>query len=118
MKKIIILGIVALMLISGIALVANAEDTKEVQITDVKGGLGVTATVVSGSQVPWSIKIDGLVLYGGYASGTTATQGITQIKLPMTIAIGKVDIRVTVGSTEKLFTAVMVGPIVVHVREK
>ncbi|MCJ7570686.1 MAG: hypothetical protein MUO82_02250, partial [Candidatus Thermoplasmatota archaeon] len=86
----------------------------EVEIKDVKGGFGVKATIVSDAQVPWSITVKGSVFLGGSADGMA--EGVTQIKLPFTIAFGNVNIKITAGTEVKQYTALMLGPIVLKLQ--
>ena len=93
----------------------TATDISEIEINNVKGGLLLKATVVSEEAVQWTIDVEGKVFFGGSASGTA--QGVTQIKLPFTLGLGKVDITVTAGSQQEQYTAFMLGPFVLNVQE-
>jgi len=95
--------------------VTESGETGEVEIKDVKGGLGVRATIISDVEVSWSIEVSGKVFLGGHDSGVA--EGITQIKLPFTIALGNVKIKITAGTEVKDYTAVMFGPIVLSMKE-
>jgi PKD repeat protein len=90
-------------------------EISEVEISNVKSGLFLSAIIDSDAEVAWSIDIDGLVLFGGHADGTA--QGNTQIKLPFSLGFGKVDITITAGSTQKQYTATMFGPFLLHIQE-
>ena len=93
----------------------TATDISEIEINNVKGGLLLKATVVSEEAVQWTIDVEGKVFFGGSASGTA--QGVTQIKLPFTLGLGKVDITVTAGSQQEQYTAFMLGPFVLKLQE-
>jgi PKD repeat protein len=67
-------------------------ETSEVEISNVKGGLLLSATITSDVSVAWDINVEGFVLLGGHAQGTA--EGVTQVKLPFTLAFGKVDITI------------------------
>jgi PKD repeat protein len=93
----------------------STTDISEVEIRDVKGGLLLKATIVSDTQVTWTIDVQGTVLVGGQAEGTA--EGITQIKLPFTIALGSVNIEITAGTEMKKYTAFALGPIFLNLQE-
>jgi len=95
--------------------VKESTDTSEVEIKDVKGGLLLKATIVSDIEVSWTINVEGRVFIGGTADGTA--EGVTQIRLPFTIAIGNVDITITAGTKVKQYTAFMFGPILLNLKE-
>jgi PKD repeat protein len=90
-------------------------DISEVEIRDVKGGLLLKATLVSDTQVSWTIDVQGTVFMGGHAEGTA--EGVTQISLPFTIAIGSVNIEITAGTEMKKYSAFALGPIFLNLQE-
>jgi PKD repeat protein len=93
----------------------SSADTSEVEISNVKGGLLLKATIVSDSVVSWSIDVQGKVFFGGAADGTA--QGVTQVKLPFTLAFGNVDIAITAGTEVKEYTAFAFGPLFFGLQE-
>ena len=94
----------------------STTDTSEVEITNVDGGLLLRATINSEEPVDWSIDVDGTVLFGGHASGTTQANTET-VKLPFTFGLGSVDITITAGSVQEHYTATMIGPFVLRLQE-
>jgi PKD repeat protein len=95
--------------------VKETSGTSEIEINNVKGGLGVKATIVSTSEVSWNIDVEGKVFFGGSAEGNA--QGVTQIRIPFTLAFGDVDIVITAGTEVKHYTAFAFGPIFLSVQE-
>lgn len=88
---------------------------EEVEITNVHGLYLLSATVNSDNQVSWSINLNGNVFFGGHTSGIA--KGSTTIKLPFSIGLGPVDIAITAGSTQKQYTAFMLGPFLFNIVE-
>jgi PKD repeat protein len=89
------------------------EDTDEMEIGEISGGLGIRTTIKAGSNpVTWSIDIEGLVILGGHASGTIQP-GITEtVRTPFTFGLGNVEITVTANGVTKQANALMLGPFV------
>jgi len=88
-----------------------------VEIIDVNGGFGIKAIIKAGdTPVDWTISVDGFVLMGHDASGyiTAGTEQI--VKIPLTIALGKVDITVTAGSLQETYTAFALGPLFLNMQ--
>jgi len=90
-------------------------DTSEVEITNVRAGLLLSATVDSDSQVAWAIDVEGNVFFGGHADGTAS--GITKIRLPFTIGFGTVDITIVAGTASEHYSATMFGPFLFNLQE-
>ena len=90
-------------------------ETEEVEISNVKGGLSLSATISSTESVDWTIDVQGFVLFGGHADGTSA--GTSIVKLPFSIGFGKVEILITAGSASESFTATMFGPFILNVQK-
>jgi PKD repeat protein len=88
------------------------------EIRDVKGGLGVKATIKAGDlPVDWTIDIDGKYVFGTTTiSGTIDANGIETVKTPFAIGIGNVDITITASSLVEEYTAFMIGPFVIAVK--
>jgi PKD repeat protein len=88
------------------------EDHTQAQIKDVKGGLGVKATVIAGDlPIEWSITIDGKYIFmGGEATGHIDANAIETIRTPFTFAIGNCEITIIAGSTMEKYEALMLGP--------
>jgi PKD repeat protein len=92
--------------------VSEAQDQPE--IINVKGGLGLKATVISTDlPVDWTITID-----GNYVFGRTTTSGIVPadteetIRAPFVFGLGNVDITIQANEVVSQHTAFMVGPLV------
>jgi PKD repeat protein len=92
----------------------SEEASDDVEIVNVKGGLGVSATIRAGdSSVDWSITVnEGYVFLGGHASGTLPAGATETVRLPFTFGIGNVEITVIAGSASVQQQAFMLGPFV------
>jgi PKD repeat protein len=93
---------------------------KEAEIKEVKGGLGIKATInAGGNDCNWIIKINGnfILLSGGEASGTIELNTEETVKLLLAYAIGKVDITVTANEIQKQYTAFALGPLFLKLQE-
>ena len=91
---------------------------ESVEISNVKGGFGVKATIKAGEvPVDWTITIDGKFVFGATSStGTIDADGIETVKAPFSIGFGKVDITITAGSLVEEHTAFMLGPFVLALK--
>jgi PKD repeat protein len=90
----------------------DAAEEDIVEIKEVKGGMGVQATIKAGDMpVGWSINIDGLIFIGGENSGTIQKNTEETVEIPFTIGFGKVDITITANNIQKTYTAFALGPI-------
>jgi PKD repeat protein len=93
-------------------------DTSEVEITDVKAGLLISANIETGDlPVDWEIRLEGAILLGGESSGIAPANAKVPIKLPFTIGFGQVEITITAGTTQKQYNAFMIGPFVLNLQE-
>jgi PKD repeat protein len=96
--------------------VGSAEEV--VEIVEVSGGFGIKATIKAGeTAVGWTISVDGLVFMGHDASGYITAGTEETVKIPFTLAFGKVDITVTAGSQHETYTAFALGPLFLNVQE-
>ena len=102
-------------------LTVHINDSVHLEIGEVTGGFGVTATVVNtgvieASNVDWSITLeDGFVLFGRITTGTLAKvqPGFSpQIRTGFLLGIGKILITVTADTAEKTVSGVLLGPFV------
>jgi hypothetical protein len=95
------------------------------EISGVRGGYGVVATVTNAEDLDWEITIGGEhVFQGGITEGVVGANGTVTIRTPLfppALAIGKVNITVTlywllfpVDVQER--TAFMLGPFVLFVQ--
>jgi PKD repeat protein len=93
-------------------------EVEPVEITNVSGGLFLTANVASGSNpVDWSISVDGSVFVGGSGSGQLPAQVTEQVKLPFTFGFGRVDIMFSANDITKDYTAFLFGPFFLNLQE-
>ena len=101
-----------------VTIIKESGDTAEIK--NIKGGLGVKATIQAGDEpVDWSINIDGrFVFYGGKASGAIDTNAIQTVKIPFSLGVGKVGITITANSVVEKRKAFMLGPFVLSVKEE
>jgi PKD repeat protein len=98
-----------------LSITVSSTDISEVEISNVKAGLLISATIDSDSEVPWAIDVEGMVFLGGHGQGTAF--GSTQIRLPFTLGLGSVDITISAGNAQKVYTAKMVGPFLFNLQE-
>ena len=71
----------------------------------------------SSKEVAWSINVDGLVIIGPDANGFIPAGTEETVKIPFTIALGKVDITVTAGSQQETYSAFALGPFFLNMQE-
>ena len=102
--------------IATVTIIKESDDT--VEIKDIKGGLGVKATIEAADEpVDWTINIEGKhVLYGGNAEGTIDANAIQTVKIPFSLGFGKIDITITANSAVETRTGFMLGPFVLSVK--
>ena len=89
------------------------------EIKQVTGGFGIKATIAAGnSDCDWTININGkTIFFGGEASGTIESNTQETVKLPLTLAFGKVQITVTANEIQKQYTAFALGPLFLKIQE-
>jgi PKD repeat protein len=89
------------------------------QIISVTGLLRIKATIAAGdNDCDWTISTQGnFVLSGGEASGTIPANTEQTVRLPLTLAFGKVTITVTANTIMKQYTAFALGPLFLGVKE-
>jgi PKD repeat protein len=94
------------------AIVTIVEDHTDAQIKDVKGGLGIKATIVAGDvPIDWSVTVNGKYIFmGGEATGHIQANAIETIKTPFTFAIGTCDVTIIAGTTTEQIEVLMIGP--------
>jgi len=96
-----------------------------IEITGVRGGYGVTATVVDAENLDWKIEIGGQHIFqGSITEGVVGNNGSATIRtpiLPPALGMGKINITVVlywlfipVSWEER--NAFMVGPFVLFVQ--
>ncbi|PNX50074.1 MAG: hypothetical protein BV458_13845 [Thermoplasmata archaeon M9B2D] len=121
MKKTIVCMIVSLVV--GACGVTTALASPE--ITGVRGGYGVVATIVDAEDLDWEITIGGeRVFQGGITEGVVGANGTVTIRTPLfppALGIGKINITVTlywlflpIDVEER--SAVMLGPFVLFMQ--
>lgn len=94
------------------------EKSRSAEIKQVTGGFGIKATIAAGDiNCDWTIKVDGLVFIGGEANDNIQADIKETVKLPLTFALGKVDITVTANEIQKFYTAFAIGPFFLSVKE-
>jgi hypothetical protein len=95
------------------------------EITGVRGGYGVIATVVGAQNLDWKIELGGQHIFqGSIIEGVVGSNGTATIRTPLfppALGIGKINITVVlywsfipVASEER--NAFMVGPFVLFVQ--
>jgi PKD repeat protein len=92
--------------------------TGSADIQQVSGGLGIKAIITAGDiNCDWTMNVNGLVFIGGEANGNIQANVKETVKLPLTFALGKVDITVTANEIQKDYTAFAIGPFFLSVKE-
>jgi hypothetical protein len=94
------------------------------KITDVKGGYGVSATVVNATGRHWQISLRGSQIFLGMTTEGDITSDYATIRtptLPPALGIGKINIKVTIywiiiPVTIQERTAFMLGPFVLFIQ--
>jgi len=94
-----------------------------IEIGEITGGFGVSAVIknigaAETTNVNWTIKLDGLVLFGREKTGTFEKimpgSGATA-KTGFIFGLGPVNITVTAYEAEKTVSALLIGPFVLNV---
>jgi len=94
------------------------------EITGVRGGYGVVATVVDANEFDWKIEIAGAHIFqGGITEGAISGSNTTTIRTPIfppALGIGKINITVSLIFIIPLVvehrTAFMLGPFVLFMQ--
>jgi PKD repeat protein len=99
--------------------VETGSTSEDPQIKSVKGIFGIKATIAAGdSDCDWTINVDGkYVLSGGQETGTIPANMEQTVKLPLTLAFGKVTVTVTANTIQKQYTAFALGPFFLSLQE-
>ena len=98
------------------AVIKEKETPEPVTITDVTGGFGLTATVINptGEPIPWSIHVEGkLVFYGDHSCTLEGETGTISTKV---LGFGKATITITADQTIEEYSAFLLGPFVLGLR--
>jgi PKD repeat protein len=100
-----------------IVTVIITEEQTPVTIQNIKGGLGFSATISSGSYtIDWSIDIDGRFVFGSTScSGSLGANSAQTVRTPLAFGLGRVDITVTAGAIVEEYSAFMLGPFILGV---
>ncbi|MCJ7571049.1 MAG: PKD domain-containing protein, partial [Candidatus Thermoplasmatota archaeon] len=94
------------------------KEESNAEIKEIKGGLGIKATIDAGEyNCHWDITVDGKVFLGGENNGTIDANTIETVKLGFSLAIGKVEITVTANEKHKYYTAFALGPLFLKIQE-
>ena len=106
-------------IVSDTTTIIVSEGIDSAEIKQVNGGFGIKATIAAGDNYcDWTININGnIILLGGEASGTIQSNTKETVKLPLTYAIGKVDITVTANEIQKHYTSFALGPLFLSLKE-
>lgn len=103
------------------SLTVQIDDSPHLEIGEITGGIGVTASVtntgvIEASGVAWSISLDGgLIPFGRVTTGTFSKiqPGFSpQIRTGFLFGLGRVTITVTADVSEKTVSAMVLGPFV------
>ena len=96
-----------------------------IEIGDITGGFGVNTVIrnigaAKATDVEWTIKLDGFVLFGKEKTGTFEEilpgSGLSA-KTGLVFGLGNIKITVTVDEAEKTADALLIGPFVLNVVE-
>jgi uncharacterized repeat protein (TIGR01451 family) len=95
------------------AIIIEDEENK-VEIKDIKGGLGVKATLITGSNpISWSIDIDGRFVFGGKSSsGIVHADSTEVIRTSLLIGLGNINIIIKADTITEERNAFIIGPFV------
>ena len=95
------------------AIIIEDEENK-VEVKDIKGGLGVKATLITGSNpISWSIDIDGRFVFGGKSSsGIVHADSTGVIRTSLLIGLGNINIIIKADTITEERNAFMIGPFV------
>ena len=107
------------------AVIGTTEEPSQggVNISCIKGGFGIKATINNTLDEPvdWSIDVNvsgfGFILIGGHANGTIPAGTEETVSSGLLFGIGKVDIVVTANDVTKEATGFLFGPLVLGVKE-
>jgi PKD repeat protein len=94
-------------------------DIISAEIKQVNGGFGIKAIIAAGdTDCDWNININGkTIIFGGEANGVIPANSEETVRLPLTIAFGKVDIEIIANEIQKKYTAFALGPFFLNVQE-
>jgi len=91
---------------------------EEAEIKEVKGGLGIKATINAGEyNCHWEITVEGMVFLGGENNGTIDANTQETVKLGFSIALGNVNITVKAADIQKQYIAFALGQLFLNLQE-
>jgi PKD repeat protein len=101
-----------------ITTVIVSENHGQPEIFDVKGGLGITATVNTADlPVDWMVNFNGGFVFGRTTStGTIAPNTEEIIRTPYVFGFGTVDISIQANDAISKHTAFMIGPFILFLK--
>jgi|GEM_PF-6616212 len=111
---------------TAIAVIGTTEEQPSeggVNISCIKGGFGIKATINNTLDEPvdWSIDVNvsgfGFIFIGGHANGTIPAGTEETVSSGLIFGIGKIDIVVTADDVTKEATGFLLGPFVLGVKE-
>ena len=111
---------------TAIAVIGTTEEQPSeggVNISCIKGGFGIKATINNTLDEPvdWSIDVNvsgfGFIFIGGHANGTIPAGTEETVSSGLIFGIGKIDIVVTANDVTKEATGFLIGPLVLGVKE-
>ena len=87
-----------------------------VEINDIKGGFGLSATIINPRNAPieWNLNIEGKFVFKGSASGTIESNSQETIETGFVFGLGDVEITITASEITKKQTALMLGPFILN----
>ncbi|MCD6468348.1 MAG: PKD domain-containing protein [Thermoplasmata archaeon] len=91
-----------------------------VEIKEIKGFLGVKATINNAETTPveWEINITGgFILFGGHAAGTIPAETETTVSSGLIIGFGKINVEICAGNVCKEAEGLLFGPVVLNLKE-
>jgi PKD repeat protein len=87
-------------------------------IVDVKGGFGLSTVINTHDQnTIGKITVNGRLWLGGATSYTIQKDTIQEISLPFTYGFGPMDIMITANTASKHYSAFLVGPFFLNLKE-
>jgi PKD repeat protein len=87
-----------------------------VEINDIKGGFGLSATIVNPRNEPieWNVNIEGKYVFKGTASGTIEPKSEETIETGFVLGLGNVEITINAGEITQKRSAFMLGPFILN----
>jgi surface-anchored protein len=88
------------------------------EIVEVRGGFGLSTVINTHDQnTQGKITVNGRLWYGGKTSINIEKDTIQEISLPFTYGFGQIDIMIDVNTASKHYSAFLLGPFFLNLKE-